>query len=493
MLNTFILSIGLFATSPTDSANKPVSVHPIHHELENIVNHPFLEGANVSLHVLDFEKDKVLYSHNPDESLIPASTIKLFTTAAALFYLGSEYRFMTRIFGSPPNENTIESDIYLQSDGDPWLVPERIWYLANRLRYLGVREIKGDIYVDNSYFSGPMHASGVEQDLTSNAYMSPAGAVSVGFNAVHVHIRPATKLNEPATIEIEPTSSYLNIQGEILTQDSESTNLKVDIVPTGDKATVVVSGKLNVADGPLGYWRRIPHSALHAGAVLKDLLTQTGVRVHGNVKVGHRPEAVPILVEMESPRLAELITKVNQYSNNFMASQLARAVGAIRYGIPGTWDKGKKSIHDFLTKEVGITTTFSIENASGLHDVNRVSTRQVTRLLQFMLKKPELKTEYLASLSIAGQNGTLSTRMEEGRANKRLRGKTGTLKIASALSGIVFDHKNRPFLFSFLVNNYRRSIQDIWQVQDNLGNVLATQEPDKEKPSSPLGIRSKEP
>ena len=489
MLNIFLLSIGLFTSSPTDAAHKAISRHPIHHALDNIVKHPFLAGANVSLHVLDFEKDEIVYSHNPDASLIPASTIKLFTTAAALFYLGSEYRFMTRIFGSPPHENTIESDIYLQSDGDPWLVPERVWYLANRLRYLGVREIKGNIYVDDSYFSGPMHASGLGQDLSSNAYMSPAGAVSVGFNAVHVHIRPAATLNDPATIEIEPTSSYLNIQGEIITQENESTNLTVDIVPTGEKATLILNGKLNIADGPLGYWRRIPHGALHAGAVLKDLLAQTGVKVHGDIKVGHRPETLPILVEMKSPRLAELITKVNQYSNNFMASQLARALGAIRYGIPGTWEKGKKSIHDFLTKEVGITTTFSIENASGLHDVNRVSTRQVTKLLQFMLKKPELKTEYLASLSIAGQNGTLSTRMEQGRANKRLRGKTGTLKIASALSGIVFDDKDRPLLFSFLVNNYRRSIQDIWQVQDSLGNILATQEPNREKQSSPLGMR----
>ena len=88
------------------------------------------------------------------------------------------------------------SDLVMRGNGDPSLVPERVWYLATRVLYAGVREV-GDIVVDDGYFAGPRHANGSEQDHSDSAYMAPTGAVSVGFNALLVHVSPGPVAGDP--------------------------------------------------------------------------------------------------------------------------------------------------------------------------------------------------------------------------------------------------------------------------------------------------------
>jgi len=458
-------------------------------QLDALLADPEIADSQLSVHVVRVSDNKVLYAKNESELRVPASTIKLFTTAATLDALGPDYRFKTEIYGPPATDGVIPGDIHLKGYGDPWLVPERFWYLANRLKYTGVTQISGDIVVDETYFSGPTIAAGQEQDNSSSAYMAPAGAVSVGFNAILVHVLP-TKPGEPAQIAIEPASDYATIVGSVTTSERTRTQVEVEVVEIDGKSVVQVKGYILQTDKPRGYWRRIQHPGLHSGAVFKTMLKSLGVQVTGNVRLGQLPVAVkpepnassptpeslepqPI-ISMTSPRLADLMEKINKYSNNFMAGQLARALGAETVGVPGTWDKGEAAIQKFLKERVKLSAPLpSIKNASGLHDVNVVTAQHVTELLCFMAREPKHRIEYLNSMAVAGGTGTLQSRMHEGNAHQILRAKTGTLSIASALSGYVTTEAGELLAFSMLVNHFQHGIQPVWRIQDALGEMLS--------------------
>jgi serine-type D-Ala-D-Ala carboxypeptidase/endopeptidase (penicillin-binding protein 4) len=461
-------------------------------ELDSLLQEPEVAGAQISLHVVRVSDGKVLYAKNENELRVPASTIKLFTTAAALDELGPDYRFKTEIYGSAPNAGIIAGNIHLKGYGDPWLVPERFWYFANRLKYSGVTQIDGDIIVDESYFGGPAIAAGQEQDSSSSAYMAPAGALSVGFNAVLVHILP-TVAGQPARIAIEPSSDNITVEGTVTTSERTRTRLNVEVVEKDGKNVVKVEGYILQTDKPRGYWRRIHHPGLHAGSVFKAMLSSIGIKVQGDVRLGQLSPSQPAtsqnsaspdganqaaapepMVSMTSPRLADLMEKVNKYSNNFMAGQLARALGAEVSGAPGSWDKGEEAIQKFLKERVKVSAPLPvIKNASGLHDVNRVTSKHVTELLCFMAQEPKHEIEFLNSMAVAGGVGTLQSRMQEGSANLVLRAKTGTLSIASALSGYVTTQSGELLAFSVLVNHFQQGIQPIWKMQDAIGEALS--------------------
>jgi D-alanyl-D-alanine carboxypeptidase/D-alanyl-D-alanine-endopeptidase (penicillin-binding protein 4) len=157
-----------------------------------------------------------------------------------------------------------------------------------------------------------------------------------------------------------------------------------------------------------------------------------------------------------------------------MAEQIALAAGATLFGPPADWDKAQRTIERFLVEQVGLQPgQFAIRNASGLHDVNRVSPRQMVAVLRTMYRDPRLRPEFVASLSVAGSSGTLSSRMRDTDALGLLRAKTGTLSISSALSGYVTAKQGETLGFSIIINDYKTPISELWAAQDEVGVVLA--------------------
>jgi D-alanyl-D-alanine carboxypeptidase/D-alanyl-D-alanine-endopeptidase (penicillin-binding protein 4) len=514
LVTALLLSFSLNTTSPDLAAvpgtlaMTPTAALP--GELQKLLDEPGLRGSATALHVVRLRDGHVIYSQRPDELLVPASTIKLFTTATALATLGPDFRFKTDIYGPEPVNGVIEDDIRLKGYGDPWLVPEKLWYLANRLKYKGVEEIRGNIMVDESYFEGTLIAAGSEQDTSSSAYMAPSGALSVGFNAILVHILASDTAGKPAKLRVEPESDYSVIHGEVETVSQGRSSISVEVEPGDHQSIIKVSGRISQSDRARAYWRRIHHSGIHTGSAFKHMLETMGIRVTGKVLIAPAstppigpppaPESAsstaeasteepttaspeestaPLtaepLVSMNSPRLADIIEKVNKYSNNFMAAQVARVVGAEVTQSAGTWGKAESAILAFLKDEVKVTgPTPTIKNASGLHDVNRVTARQVCELLGYMQNQPRMRTEFRNSLAVAGGTGTLETRMHEGTANLLLRGKTGTLSIASALSGYATTRDGDELCFAMITNHFQNGIQAVWDIQNAVGELLTS-------------------
>jgi D-alanyl-D-alanine carboxypeptidase/D-alanyl-D-alanine-endopeptidase (penicillin-binding protein 4) len=141
-------------------------------------------------------------------------------------------------------------------------------------------------------------------------------------------------------------------------------------------------------------------------------------------------------------------------------------------GAPGTTVKGIQVIQEFLA-EIGIPPeAYILENGSGLSRKNRLSANQIVTLLKYMHDSFEVKAEYLASLAIAGVDGTLRSRMQDTQAERRVRAKTGAIRSVSCLSGYAASQDNETFAFAILLNDYKAGTYDMRKIQNQIGLSL---------------------
>ena len=458
--------------------------------LQAVLARPALAHGRLGVVVRRLDDGTTLFARNARTQLVPASNVKLVTTAAALDSLTPDFRFQTELYGALQADGRVAGDLCITGYGDPDLIPERVAYLVGRLRLRGVRHIDGNLVVDDSFFDpGSAMALGWAEDRSSRAYMAPAGALSVGFNALMVNVLPNATPGGPAQVLLDPPQAYAEVTGGATTVATGRTTLAVDVAPRGRRSVVRVAGELRQDDGARSYWRRIDQPAYFAGEVLRTALAEAGIVLQGQVVRGQFASDAPLLLTFGSPRLAELLVPLNKYSNNFMAMQLALVLGAYHYGAPASWPKAKRALDDFLLRRVGVPHGYALNNASGLHGVNTLSAEQLVAVLAYAHARPAFRTEFVNSLATAAGSGTLQDRMLDGAAATRVRAKTGTLAQASALSGYVDSVGGTPLAFSLLLNGYRH-IEDVWAAQDAFAEVLASAELAPAAPARAAGVAS---
>ncbi len=213
--------------------------------------------------------------------------------------------------------------------------------------------------------------------------------------------------------------------------------------------------------------------ALSCGYLLKIELEQKGIEVAGEVVSGTVPPDARSVAKHLSPPLADILKRMNKPSDNWIAELLFKTIGAEVIGEPGTWRKGRDAINEFLTEIMGEPPPHRFVDGSGLSRYNLLNAELLTKLLVYMYQNFELMPEYLASLPIAGVDGTLSNRMQGVSAEKTLRAKTGTLSGVSALAGYTVTADGEVFAFGILISHYVGPATPARNIQDKIGNYLA--------------------
>jgi len=212
--------------------------------------------------------------------------------------------------------------------------------------------------------------------------------------------------------------------------------------------------------------------ALACGYLLKNELIEKGIEVTGGVVPGTVPLDARTIAKHLSPPLANIIKLMNKPSDNWIAELLFKTVGAEVMGEPGTWEKGRDAVNEFLAEIMGEPPVHRFVDGSGLSRYNLLNAELLTKLLVYMYQNFELMPEYVASLPIAGVDGTLSERMQNGDAEKALRAKTGTLSGVSALAGYTVTADDEVFAFGILISHYVGSAIPARDIQDQIGNYL---------------------
>jgi serine-type D-Ala-D-Ala carboxypeptidase/endopeptidase (penicillin-binding protein 4) len=431
-------------------------------------------GARKGVLVADVVTGEVVFAKDADVLLNPASNVKLVTAAAALARLGPEYRFATELLvdGRSAGSPSVKT-LYLRGKGDPTLVTERLWAIAGDLVHLGVKRI-GDLVVDDSFFDDVRSGPGFDQETGDRSYLAPASAASLNWNTVAVHVGPGGRKRERGRVAVEPSSEFFEIVNRTTTvAASARRHVTISSVPSAGKQRIVVEGRVPLGSRPQAAWKKIDDPPLYLGHTLRRLLELRGIAFTGSVRVGPVPAGSKLVHVVESESLGEIARRLNKSSNNFVAEQLLKTLGAEAKGAPGTWSKGVAAVEEFLA-EVGVPRgSYVMRNGSGLNDANRFSARQVVTLLRAMWARFPLQAEFVASLPVAGRDGTIRWRMEGTEAVGRLRAKTGTLESVTSLSGYVQTAGGRTLAFAVLVNDYAGRAAGVVRSVDALGGALA--------------------
>ena len=447
-------------------------------QLDELFSSKALAKAKVSAIVVDADTGKTIYARAEKAQLNAASNVKIVTSAAGLALLGPEYRWRTTlsIVGPPagpplPAGGEATGDLYLRGSGDPTLVTEDLAAMVGDLAALGLRKVRGTLVVDDSLFEGGYVPPAYDQKNDSTASRAPASAASLNGNVVAVTIVPGAAAGAPAHVVVDPSSPYFTIAGRVVTASSGPHVPAVDTKEEPAHTRVNVAGRIRLGSDPRTIYRRVANPSLFIGHTLKQLMERRGITV-GAVKIGRAPaQGLRVLAAHDSAPLAVAVQELNKRSNNFAAEQLLRTLGAEIGGRPGSWDKGLKAVDRYLTG-IGIKTgTYQMQNGSGLYDSNRFSAEQMVTILRSASRDFRISAEFLASLAVAGTDGTIAHRMGGTLAERYVRAKTGTLATVSCLSGFAGSPGHTPLAFSIIVNDIP-SATDARRAQDRAAEIL---------------------
>ena len=402
---------------------------------------------------------KVIVADNAEDVFVPASNAKLVTSAAALTYLGPEYRFVTEFYvpkGGCRNGGDIKGPLYIRGGGDPSLVYEQVWRIARVLRQKGMRSVRG-ITIDESLFPGT-EVPGADFENNERAYRAPVGALSVSFNAFEIYIRPGPSAGTPAVVSVEPAlKDFFTITNNLKTS-RRSNRLRIDVRQRRNgTVNVRVWGRINRRAGTYVYSRRVASPWKYAGAVFKHMLEEAGIRVRGRVRLGSIPSSATDVYTHRSDPLWKLVGTFNKHSNNFMTEMVLLSTTAEVSGAPATWEKAQAMLTGFL-EDLGLNNPDVVmENGSGLTVNTRLSPKVLVGLVQDISSRRYLAPEFLSSLAIGARDGTLRSRLSGLPDVSLVRAKTGTLEDALGLSGLMDTSTGASLVFSILVNGCPKS------------------------------------
>jgi D-alanyl-D-alanine carboxypeptidase/D-alanyl-D-alanine-endopeptidase (penicillin-binding protein 4) len=288
------------------------------------------------------QNDKVLFELNAEAPLIPASTLKVATSLAALKLLGEDYRFKTEFFLDK------ENCLYGKGYGDPFLISEELSLIADQLKNKGLSQVK-EIILDGSFFEAGVKVPGLVGSL--NPYDAYNGALLANFNTIDVIKYPNGNI----------------ASGEPQTPITDITKRLAVNAPIG-------RSRINVAM----YEKDAP---LYVGYLLKEFLIQRGVVVKGEVRVGKvDPQAKLFYSHTSTKDLKEVLQPALKYSQNLIMNQLFLTIGAVKLGAPANLEKSKKVVSEFLQKEVGLKN-FNLEEGSGISRQNKFTAKEMAKVL----------------------------------------------------------------------------------------------------------------
>jgi serine-type D-Ala-D-Ala carboxypeptidase/endopeptidase (penicillin-binding protein 4) len=422
--------------------------------------------------VVDAATGQTLYALHADRSFIPASNAKLFTAALALATLGPAYRFRTTLetAGALDATGQLEGNLVLVGRGDPDLSnrvfpyvkkeefegpPEKaLAELADAAVARGIREIRGDIVADASYFSDEPYPHGWTLDDLVARYGAAVGAIAVNDNSLDIKLDPGAAPGRPASLTVEPwPDSYQFINGVTTgTRDSEA---KLSVRRDPGSREVILEGVLPLDSQPEEAHVSVDHPAQYAAELLKHLLVERGVRVDGVARAEHLPPPAEtrrtVLAEHLSPPLFEEMRFLLKTSQNLHAEMLLRAAARVATG-EGSTEAGLKLEQGFLARIGVAPEQVQLQDGSGLSRYDLVTPEAVVALLRNAAKE-SWGGVFRDSLPVAGEDGTLADRMKHTRARGRIAAKTGSLDHVHALSGYATTLSGLPVVFAIFGNN----------------------------------------
>ena len=418
------------------------------------------------LFVIDMDSGTLVASNLPDKSMIPASTMKILTTGAAMGLLGKDYRYTTYIEYDGVYDSLagiIHGNLYIRGTGDPTLCSSHFpadtvngfAALPKRLKKMGIRIIEGNIYGDKTFFSDNPVPDGWTWGDIGQYYGAGTSGLDYKDNKVTLYFN-SMKGDSGRLEKIVPQpkgvkyTTYVTADGKkdeafVYGSLSGSNYSVYGSIPAGRKDFEVDASN--------------PDPALTCAEDIFNGCIRQGIIVGGTAKTWSRNDqrnAKPFVrkpvTSYTSVTLSRIIEITNTKSDNVYAEQLLRTLGALK-GEDGTTEAGTIVVKNYWQSQGVDVSGMYVMDGSGLSRANLVTTRQQAMILYRISKMPWF-TEFDASLPIAGKEGSMSSLCKGTCAENNMRAKTGYINRARGYAGYVKTKSGRMVCFSVLANNY---------------------------------------
>jgi D-alanyl-D-alanine carboxypeptidase/D-alanyl-D-alanine-endopeptidase (penicillin-binding protein 4) len=433
--------------------------------------------ASVSLRVIELPSRRELYAREIDRPMMPASNMKLVTSAAALDRLGADRAFATQLL-------LAGDDLYLIGEGDPGLGDPTIaeWSkrkplddfapFAKALLDRGLTRIKGNLYFDDHVLDAQRLAPQWNKTFREYWYAAPVGGLNFNDNCIDVTVYPA-EVGQPVRMEVVPPTAAAKFLNKCLTGNQDSAAIRRGTDPNEYVLSGLCSKPTTLPSKP------VEDPGHFTADALKTYLASRGITVDGEIRraTGAPPLKPATLLATHTSTMRVLIKRLNKSSQNMFAEAFSKTCGrefALANGrgqVPGTWSDGQAAAKAFLTKCGIDATPFVAVDGSGLARENRVTARMLSDLLAVMDTHPHAAV-FHESLPIAGTDGTLRRRLAD--VNGRVHAKTGSIGGVRALSGYATTDSGRRVAFSILANEIKGD-EDVYvkTIDDMIRAILA--------------------
>ena len=444
----FTLCIGLFLYIPCQKAQPAQLVN-------NWKKEPRLSSASFGICLAEAKSGKVVYSYNPDLFLIPASTLKLFTTGAAAAILKPNFKFETQFAHTGSLENGIlNGNLVIIGNGDVTLYSEHFdttnllknW--IQQLKKAGIKKISGNVLVDNTKWSFHLPDHWIWSDISNYYGVSPF----------------------PLSYKDNKFRIWLKSYAEGLPAELIKTDLPVGFNAMQIECKVLAKGNSDQAyvyGNPFGYKRWI-EGTIPANKALYDIeaalpdpgllcATEIFIALKANgIEITGQPicenQTAPIITgkffSHFSPPLDKIIRIANQKSNNLFSEGLVYALGN------GNYLKGLSIIKDYWSKQGISQKELIMYDGCGLSRSNLVTAEAFRKMLHSVYSDSLLSKCILTSLPISGVDGSMAHVGKGTFLEKNMRAKTGYIEHVRAYAGYLKNKQGKDLLFVILLNNY---------------------------------------
>jgi serine-type D-Ala-D-Ala carboxypeptidase/endopeptidase (penicillin-binding protein 4) len=453
-------------------------------QLNRIFDAPILDHSYLAVVVRSMTTGETILARNGGKLMMPASNMKVVTLAAVAERLGWGHRFETRfVSDGTVVDGRLGGDLVIVGSGDPSMnerhdrADKILEDVAWQLREAGIHAIDGRIVADDRLFNGAEIGGGWSWDYLQAWYAAPINALAYAENFVTVFVEPGIAVGEAAHLTLLPSTSDLDVLNHATTA-AAGTDPTVDVARERGSRTLEVVGTIPLGSQLVRRPAAVENPGLCFARATRDAFIRHGIDVRGDaVETPSNPiepartsnpiEPARTLARVLSPPLWEIATVMMKASQNLYAEMLLRVIGG------GTMDGGRRAVTDVMTSWKIKPQTFVIADGSGLSRYNYVTADMLVAILEQMYRDPRHRERFMATLPIAGVDGTLERRMRGTKAQGNLRAKTGSIANARSLSGYVRTAGGDTLGFAILANNFTLRGAQIDEITDRAVDAMA--------------------
>ncbi|MEK0178146.1 MAG: D-alanyl-D-alanine carboxypeptidase/D-alanyl-D-alanine-endopeptidase [Oscillatoriales cyanobacterium] len=436
-------------------------------KIDAIANRAEFSRSRWGILIQPLSSTRTLYSRDAQKYFIPASNVKLLTTAAALQKLGADFRIETSVYSG---EN---GNLYIAGRGDPSIAEAQLQDLAQQLKRRGISRVN-ELIGDDSYFQGNAVHPNWEWEDAQAGYGAPINSLMFNQNAIELILSPLA-IGQPlkVTFAQPKLTNQWQIENKSVTVGQNESEF-IEVGRDFGQPLLQVRGQLRFGAESESAYVAVVNPAHHFLQQFQQSLEAEGIAVKQALVASNSRYLNQKLATIESPPMAELVKETNRESNNVYAEVLLRLLGKSTGKMPGpqedTMEVGLKELKTTLT-QLGVNPdSYVLVDGSGLSRHNLISPEALVQTLRLMANSPS-GSVYRASLPVAGESGTLKNRFTTPN-RVILQAKTGTLNSVAALSGYVEVPNYEPLVFSIMVNQSDLSTAKVRSAIDEIVLLL---------------------